>query len=239
MCARRVRWDGGCPGIALSRLAVISQAPERMHTAGAPMVTRPGPRAGPGVAAQAVTLARTPGALLPGWRARAVVRRIGRIVRTERRSRGPVSGLRAPPPADCRNAVDTAILRCLGVPCLSGQRRGAAELGRLASGVVTPGEPGEQAARQAKIAATAGRSNDEVQSAIARKGSLAAVRSSVPRAPSRSSAATAGLQRDLGPRGSPSCSRSPQFRCAYRPPACCTCLAVMPRLLAYCLGDGS
>ena len=31
------------PGITLSRLAVISQAPERMHTAGAPMVTRPGP----------------------------------------------------------------------------------------------------------------------------------------------------------------------------------------------------
>jgi hypothetical protein len=123
--------------------------------------------------------------------------------------------------------------------CRSGQRRGAAELGRLASGAVTPGVPGEQAARQAKIAATAGRSNDEVQSAIARKGSLAAVRSSVPRPPSRSSAATAGLQRGPGPRGRPSCSRSPQFRGAYRPPACCTCLAVMPRLLAYCLGDGS
>ena len=104
----------------------------------------PGParRAGPRVAAQAVTLARTPGALLPGWRAEAVGRRIGRIVPTERRSRGPVSGLRAPLPADCRNTVDTVILRCLGAPVPLGQRRGAAELGRLASGAVTPGEPG-------------------------------------------------------------------------------------------------
>jgi hypothetical protein len=86
----------------------------------------PGParRAGPRVAAQAVTLARTPDALLPGWRAQAVGRRIGRIVRTERRSRGPFSGLRAPPPPDCRNAVDTAILRCLGAPVPLGPTTG-------------------------------------------------------------------------------------------------------------------
>jgi hypothetical protein len=104
----------------------------------------PGParRAGPRVAAQAVTLARTPDALLPGWRAQAVGRRIGRIVRTERRSRGPVSGLRAPPPADCRNAGILQYCAVSAPRCRSGQRRGAAELGWLASGAVTPGEPG-------------------------------------------------------------------------------------------------
>jgi hypothetical protein len=104
----------------------------------------PGParRAGPRVAAQAVTLARTPDALLPGWRAQAAGRRIGRIVRTERRSRGPFSGLRAPPPADCRNAGIMQYCAVSAPRCRSGQRRGAAELGRLASGAVTPGEPG-------------------------------------------------------------------------------------------------
>jgi hypothetical protein len=104
----------------------------------------PGParRAGPRLAAQAVTLARTPDALLPGWRAQAVGTRIGRIVRTERRSRGPVSGLRAPPPADCRNAGIMQYCAVSAPRCRSGRRRGAAELGRLASGAVTPGEPG-------------------------------------------------------------------------------------------------
>jgi hypothetical protein len=211
-----------------------------MHTAGAPMVTRPGP---PGRSAGC----RSSGHPRAGTRrvvarlaAQAVGRRIGRIVRTERRSRGPFSGLRAPPPADCRNAVDTVILHCPGARCRSGQRRGAAELGRLASGAVTPGGPGanRQPGRPRSPPQPAGatmRSSRRLRG----RGSLAAVRSSVPRPPSRSSAATAGLQRGPGPRGRPSCSRSPQFRCAYRPPACCTCLAVMPRLLAYCLGDGS
>jgi hypothetical protein len=202
----------------------------------------PGParRAGPRVAAQAVTLARTPDALLPGWRAQAVGRRFGRIVRTERRSRGPVSGLRAPPPADCRKAGILQYCAVSASRCRSGQRRGAAELGWLASGAVTPGEPGanRQPGRPRPPPQPAGatmRSSRRLRG----RGSLAAVRSGVPRPPSRSSAATAGLQRGPGPRGRPSCSRSPQFRCAYRPPACCTCLAVMPRLLAYCLGDGS
>jgi hypothetical protein len=103
----------------------------------------PGParRTGPRVAAQAVTLARTPDALLPGWRHRqpagvsaaSYARNAGLAVR---------SPACAPPPADCRNTVDTVILHCLGARCRSGQRRGAAELGRLAGGAATPGEPG-------------------------------------------------------------------------------------------------
>ena len=89
----------------------------------------------------------------------------------------------------------------------------------------------KQTARQAKIAATVARSNDEVRSALAAKGSLAAARPSLPRPvfPSRSSAATAGLQRGPGPRVGPSCSLSSQLRCAYWLPACAPAWPVMPQ----------
>ena len=159
--------------------------------------------------------------------------RIGRSARTGTRVSRSRSGLRIPP-ADCRNTVDTAILHFLSSVDAARakdrvrrsqqvyQRRRDARLARR-----------EQAARQAQIAATADRSNDEVWPAVAPK--RGAWRPSVQRATSTVAAhrpRRRGCSRNPGPRGGPSCSRSPQFRCAYHPAACCTCLAVVPRLLA-------
>ena len=185
-----------------------------MRTAGAPLVTRPGP---PGRSAGC----RSSGHPRAGTRrvvarlaAQAVGRRIGRIVRTERRSRGPFSGLRAPPPADCRNTVDAVILHCLGARCRSGQRRGAAELGRLASGAVTPGEPGanRQPGRPRSPPQPAGatmRSSRRLRGRGAWRPSGPACHAHRPAYRPR----PRGCSRNPGPRGSPSCSRSPQFRC--------------------------
>ena len=210
-----------------------------MHTAGAPMVTRPGP---PGRSAGC----RSSGHPRAGTRrvvarlaAQAAGRRISRIVRTERRSRGPFSGLRAPPPADCRNAVDTVILHCPGARCRPGQRRGAAELGRLAGGAVTSGEPG--ANRQP------GRPRSPPQPAGATMRSSRRLRGRGawrPSGPACHARRPAHRPRPQGCSGVPArgeVRRAPAARSsgAYRPPACCTCLAVMPRLLAYCLDDGS
>jgi hypothetical protein len=210
-----------------------------MHTAGAPMVTRPGP---PGRSAGCRSSGH-PRAdtrrVVPGWRAQAVGRRFGRIVRTERRSRGPFSGLRAPPPADCRNAGIMQYCAVSAPRCRSGQRRGAAELGRLASGAVTPGEPG--ANRQP------GRPRSPPQPAGATMRSSRRLRGRGawrPSGPACHAHRPAHRPRPQGCSGVPArgeVRRAPVARSsgAYRPPACCTCLAVMPRLLAYCLGDGS
>jgi hypothetical protein len=201
----------------------------------------PGParRAGPRVAAQAVTLARAPDALLPGWRHRQSAG-----VSAASCARNAGLAVRSPACAHRRQltAVMPYILHYCAVSaprCRPGQRRGAAELGRLASGAVTPGEPG--ANRQP------GRPRSPPQPAGATMRSSRRLRGRGawrPSGPACHARRPAHRPRPQGCSGVPArgeVRRAPAARSsgAYRPPACCTCLAVMPRLLAYCLDDGS
>jgi hypothetical protein len=158
---------------------------------------------------------------------------------------GPGHALHAPPARSYFSSISSAVMPYLLQYCLAPAHRCRPGRGRRTAGPAGLPTAPRRRVNQERTGDPAGgagrRGRPEQRQSPAGDGAggnLGGVRSSVPRPPSRSPAATAAPQ--PGPAGEvrprPG---SPQFRCAYRPPARCPCLAVIRRALAYCLDDES